>query len=145
MCAPPCVSKKFTYQFLLDWSVHSKLSIFLQEAVTYASEHLKCNNNDNSSSSNKNNNNSHPQRSVVPKDSDEFKVLGLSFVQKEYISLQQVWVALMSSLFILFKKINKQTQPNQMQSPKNQRKQRSNQKHPQRKIFHFSSSLPFPK
>lgn len=33
--------KKCTCQFLSDWSVHSKLLRFLQEAVTSASEHLK--------------------------------------------------------------------------------------------------------
>lgn len=85
MCAPPYASKKTTCQFLSDWSVHSKLSVFLQEAVTYASEHLKHNN---SSSSNKNHN-SYPQMSVVPKESDEFRVLGLSFAQKENISLPE--------------------------------------------------------
>lgn len=87
MCAPPCASKKITSQFLWDWSVHSKLSMFLQEAVTYACEHLEHNNC--SSSNHNNHNNSYPQMSVVPKESDEFRVLGLSFAQKENMSLPE--------------------------------------------------------
>lgn len=65
--------------------------MFLQEAVTSASEHLKHNNNSSSSSSNNNssNNNSHPKMSIVPKESDEFRVLGLSFAQKESIFLPE--------------------------------------------------------
>lgn len=88
MCGLPIASKKIYMSVFVRLECTQLAFNVSSEAVTSASEHLKHNKNSSSSSNNNsNNNNSHPQMSIVPKESDEFRVLGLSFAQKESIFL----------------------------------------------------------